>query len=136
MSITGIFENDGAIDWLTDFIEYPDIIKIKSALRLTGDAKDYPDALDCEEALAAAAVVISLKNNLPLASLPHKQFELLQKTGFYLNEDLVPLAQKSTRHILKNSELKDLWEEDEMYGEWELGVKELIEELEKDLTRG
>jgi hypothetical protein len=127
--MTGIFENDGAIDWLTDFVESPDIIKIKSALRLTGDAKDYPDALDCEEALAAAAVIVSLKRGIPLAGLPHKEFESLQNSKFTLNEELTAPALNSANHILKNSELKDLWEEDELYSEWELSVKELIEEL-------
>jgi hypothetical protein len=129
--MTGIFENDGAIDWLTDFIESPDIIKIKSALRLTGDAKDYPDALDCEEALAAAAVIISLKKGIALAGLPHKELESLKKTGFLLSEDLITPALISARHILQNSELKDLWEEDDLYNEWELSVKELIDELER-----
>ena len=124
--MTGIFENDGAIDWLNDFTEFPDQHKIKSAFQLTGDNHEYPDALDCEEALAAAAIIISLKKHIPISGLPHDKFEKLQQSGFIVPEELLAVALQSARHILSSSELKDLWEEDELFGEWELSVKELI----------
>lgn len=124
--MTGIFENDGALDWLNDFVENPEEIKIRSAFRLTGDETNYPDALDCEEALAAAAVVISLYHNKPCAGMPHTSFETILAMGFQCESELRLLAYNSAKHILEQSELKDLWEEDEDYAEWELSIKELI----------
>ena len=125
--MTGIFDNDGAVDWLQDFTEHPDPVKISSAFRLTGDSHEYPDALDCEEALAAAAVILSLKKGVPVAGLPNDKFELLRQSGINITDDMYVNALQSARHILSGSELKDLWEEDEQYGEWELSVKELIQ---------
>lgn len=125
--MTGIFENDGALDWLNDFTERPDLNKMISAFRLTGDSHEYPDALDCEEALAAAAVVISLKRGIPLGGLPHEKFEQLQHAGLAVDDELLSTALHSVKHIYAGSELKDLWEEDELYPEWELSIKELLQ---------
>ena len=129
--MTGIFENDGAIDWLEDFTSHPDAVKITSAFRLTGDQAGYPDALDCEEALAAAAAVASLISGNPVSGMPHVQFESLRDSGFQVNTDLSITALQSVKQILMKSELRDLWEEDDMFGEWELSLKELISVLEK-----
>jgi hypothetical protein len=129
--VTGIFENDGATDWLEDFTAHPDIVKINSAFRLTGDSTGYPDALDCEEALAAAAVVASLLSGQPIAGIPHQKFESLMLSEFIVKKDLVQPALQSAKQILNKSELRDLWEEDDMFSEWELSVRELITELEK-----
>lgn len=128
--MTGIFDNDGAIDWLKDFTEHPEEVKMRSALMMTGDAENYPDALDCEEALAAAAVIVSLRKQMPQAGLPHDYFEKITDSGFKLKNDLTPTALISAKNILANSELKDLWEEDEEYTEWQLSVRELISLLE------
>jgi hypothetical protein len=129
--VTGIFENDGATDWLEDFTAHPDIVKINSAFRLTGDSAGYPDALDCEEALAAAAVLASLLAGQPIAGIPHQKFESLMLSEFAVKKDLVQPALQSAKQILNKSELRDLWEEDDMFSEWELSVRELITELEK-----
>lgn len=129
--MTGIFENDGATDWLEDFTAHPDVVKITSAFRLTGDSAGYPDALDCEEALAAATVVASLIAGQPIAGIPHQKFEILNQSEFKVKKDLLQPALQSAIQILNKSELKDLWEEDDMFPEWELSVRELITELEK-----
>lgn len=60
---SGSFENDDALDWLTDFCDDPDKGLIADALTTVAEMDDseYLEAPDCCVAIAAAEIVAALK---------------------------------------------------------------------------
>jgi hypothetical protein len=112
------FDNDDAGDWVYELEESSDMSVIDEALNaVTDDAEEYIEAPECSMAIAASEVVAALHGKAS-ESLP-------ESVQAWINGKPKPdkfITAKATRAIdavLKNSELKELWEENaEDYPKW------------------
>ena len=97
--------NDDAAGLKADFEESKDITILTDALNTVCALKDseYLEAPEAQEAIAVAQILSSFDNN-----------------------DYKELVQKALTRILKESELKELWEESDEYNEWVKSVEDLI----------
>lgn len=134
------FENDGALDWLGDFLDDPTEAKILEAFsasptviqpsligRLMGKkAQVCPAELDGEVVLAAAEV-IALMSGRPAHSIPD---ELRNLPRLSLRPETPTRALAAIDAILGNSNLKDCWEETADFDNW----KESVQDLRKRLS--
>jgi hypothetical protein len=98
---TGAFENDGAQDWLGEFIKSPIALAIKKALTEYINAKpktraDYPDLAE-----ASAQLLVTL-------TLNHEAVDIRYDAA---NENLYSLALQAIDKILANTEYLESWNE-------------------------
>lgn len=135
------FENDGAMDWLGDFLDDPSEAKILKALsaeptmiqpgligRLMGKKpQEFPAELDGEEVLAAAEVVATISGQ-PAASNPE---ELKSPPKISLHSDTSAKALAAIDAMMANSNLMDCWEETDEFESWKATVQDLRERLTK-----
>ena len=129
----GIFENDDAMDWVYELQESDDLSLVESALdTLIGGIGDYLDAYDCAVALAAAEVVAALVGN-PFDDLPEEVADWVdrqQENGaLEIDTDLVRRSVQGVDAVVGESELKELWVENEELESWYTVVDDLLERL-------
>lgn len=119
----GAFENDDAIAWLGDLEDAEDQGILDHALQLVVNAS-VPPAHDCNEALAAAEVV-ALLHKSPGHSLP-KEVTNWVKTHPNKTDALREKALQATEVILADSELRNIWEEEDDLDVWKDELEDLI----------
>jgi Domain of unknown function (DUF4259) len=129
------FGNDSAGDWIIDLLENPTYGFIRETLIKSMSGERY--SLFNENAIAAAEVICML-NGVKSAgkhfSYDYDQvshnlepaIENLKQQDMPI--DLIGLALTSIGDIAKESELKEMWEDDE---EWIASISELIERLSR-----
>jgi antitoxin (DNA-binding transcriptional repressor) of toxin-antitoxin stability system len=125
-----IFEHDDAADWLGSF-ESDGLSSVKAALDLVAeaDAGSYIEIADAAPAMAAAEIVAAARDD-DASRLPKAvKAAFKEHRGDVEDADLVSEALKAVRRILKNSELKDQWDEAGDSEEWGDHVSELLERL-------
>ena len=123
----GTFENDEASDWLFELEKAHDLSVIEVALDAVIGAADTLESPDCTNALAAAEVVAALRGK-PHAELPPEVTAWVSRR----KETPGALVRKSVSaidRILGDSELKELWAENDEYGDWESSVHDLKRRL-------
>lgn len=116
----GVFDDDTAYDALDDLKASSDIIADMERYFDEVIKADYAGYDEGHYALAAAAVIDSVLNNIQYRCDEDDYFEwtkTLKKLNF------IPLKQKAVKAIdavlSYNSELRELWEENEtLYGSW------------------
>ena len=135
------FENDGAMDWLGDFMEQPSDKRILDAFsagptiiqpgfigKLMGkNAESIPGELDGDEVLAAAEVVATILGR-PSTSNPD---ELKNPPTITLSPTTVSKALAAIDEIMKDSNLKDCWEETDDFQAWKAEVEDLRTRLKR-----
>ncbi len=122
------FENDGTLDWLWDLEACDDASVLDRALE--PDETEYLEAPDGEIIIAAAEVIHAIKNG-PRADLPDNALAWIDS---HKDMDVSSLATKAVgmldRVLAENSELKELWEENEEdYPKWLADVTDLRKRL-------
>ena len=105
----GNFDNDTALNWVSDFVDNPKPGMVDEALRNMGDAKKQQDTAANEKALAAAEVVAAMKGS-PSEELPAELDDMLQSFKVKPNRELLQLARQATLAVKTQSELRELWE--------------------------
>lgn len=125
---TGNFENDFAMDWLSELQSRNDLISILVAFSKI-DEGDYLEVYDCSDALAAAEVVAALRGN-PSDDLPDQISSWISSSKLSANNKLVGNAKKTISQIKQSSELKNLWKESDNLAEWENVIDDLISRLQ------
>lgn len=129
----GPLDNDGALDWLIELEGSDDYHLFHATFeRIRRPSTSPQDALECEQAIAAAEVLADQagfgNGHLPdgdgaakwIASMPPPDRDLLHEARHVL------------RLILEGSELKDLWKQNaECYPKWVA----MVEDLRKRLGR-
>lgn len=126
---TGTFDDDDANDWLDSF-ESDGPTAIETALTTVTELgrEEYLEAPEASHALAAAELVAAAltgeDDRLPDGFKPR----FARHVDAINDADLTALARKAVLRVLRNSELKELWDDadDE---EWEEGVRDLLERL-------
>lgn len=124
----GSFGNDAAGDWVIELRETPTYEFIRETIQASIDIPD--DASINEPAVAAAEVLCILDGKLPgdYEEVSHNlepAIAILKQQK--MPSDLKKLAIKCLDMILSDSELKDLWEDEE---EWLAQIKNLISRLQ------
>ena len=125
---TGSFDNDDALDWVYELEEADDLsILVDSFETVLEQRNESPDETDCTIAICAAEVVAGLMGN-PADDLPA---EVMDWVGDQPPEGVRKMARTSLKVILRESGLKELWEETEIYPEWEENVRDLLARLQE-----
>lgn len=124
----GSFENDDAADWIADLVEMNDEALIDEAFERAMEAKGgYIEAPEASCALAAAEVVAALRGK-PASELPDEIRGWLEgKPG--PSTERLQNARQAVAAVRKESELRDLWEEQEELEDWEPVVADLERRL-------
>lgn len=120
-----VFDNDDAGDWVWDLVESTDLSAITEALNaVTDDAEDYIEAPECSMAVAASEVVAALHGR-PAETLPDEVSKWL--SGKPVPDAVISAkAIKAIETVLKDSELKELWEEnEEEYSNWVASLNDI-----------
>ena len=109
----GIFDNDDAADWLIELTGAKESEALRDAIDAVVTASDYLEAPEGSRLLCACEVIVALGGE-PSTNLPDevrlwvKNHETLDTTV------LIPDALQGIDRVLgENSELNQLWQEDE-----------------------
>ena len=127
---TGTFDNDDAMEWLSGFGS-DGATAAQGALEAITDMDplDYLEAEIAAHALAAAEIVAASRygdgSRLPKEALP----SLKENASKIDAAKLLSTARKAVNRVLKNSELREQWEDSPDIEEWEDDVRELLERL-------
>lgn len=125
----GSFGNDSAGDWIIDLLETPTYQFIRTTL--LASTTEAHDKLSNENAIAAAEVLCIVEgfkaNDSDYDQVAHNLEPALEKLRYQvMPSDLRELAFATVEDIEKESELKELWEDDE---EWISEIKALKQRL-------
>jgi len=129
------FENDGALDWLGDFMAAPSEAALVAAFteepeplrtgllgRLMGKKPvHFMGELVGDHVLAAAEVAATLRGH-PALTNPG---ELADLPPIHAGDDTASRALAAIDSILANSNLKDCWEETDKYPRWLASVDDI-----------
>ena len=127
---TGTFDNDDAMEWLSGFGSDGATAAQGALEAITEmDPLDYLEAEIAAHALAAAEVVAASRDG-DGSRLPKEALPSLKENAAKINSaKLLSTARKAVNRVLKNSELREQWEETPDIEEWEDDVRELLERL-------
>jgi hypothetical protein len=124
------FDNDTAADFAND-LDDADTPEREALIRMVlmraADSKDYLEAPEAEEAVAAAALVAAQCSGTEPANIPYGPEEPIPT----LPADLRSLAVASLDRVLADeSELSELWEESEGGRAWKRSIGQLRQVLD------
>ncbi len=128
---TGSFDNDDAGDWVVELEAAEDFGPISSAFEAVlevGD--DYLELPEAGAGIAAAEVVAALLGK------PSLEIRILDGLMEWITgkppppERLVKQARGVVKRVLKDSELKQCWEEATDAVAWQQGVEDLLRRLD------
>ncbi|CAH1232565.1 hypothetical protein PAECIP111891_07046 [Paenibacillus allorhizoplanae] len=119
----GNFENDTVQDWIIELVEAQDINLLSESIEMVLE-DNYLDADVACIAIGAVEILAALQNR-PGKEINEDELQewILQHKGQGTN--LIEKSHKALEKILAESELKELWEETEDYGNWVTTIKEL-----------
>jgi hypothetical protein len=127
---TGTFDNEEAMEWVSGF-GADGANAIEEAFETINEMEpgDYIEADVASHALAAAELVAAARDG-DVSRLPEDAIPSLRENAAKINgAKLLPQARKAVSRVLKQSELKEQWEDEPDGEEWEDGVRELLERL-------
>lgn len=127
---TKTFEDDTATDWLAELIEAEETREFLLANISIKDGAEpgYDTGVIC---VAACEIIVALIDE-PRRGLPEELKDWLGENECDDITDLPEKAQESLNIVLRdNSELMEIWKDQEDYDEWREGVDELAEIMEQ-----
>jgi hypothetical protein len=126
----GSFDNDDASDWVYEF-ERDGVAAVESALRQATalGEDDYLQAPEAAQAIAAAEIVAAARDGdlSKLSATARDAFSGPQQAVTSAN--LWELAGQAVERVLRQSELKELWEEGDDGEAWSQDVAALLARL-------
>ena len=135
----GSFENDTALDWAGSVISVAEVRRPVERLKAETDASpDGPGmVLDADFAceLIAAAETVAMMMGRRIPDFPEELAAKLEGAG-EVDELLFHQARNSVLHVLRFSELAELWEEtveDGGENEWHGEITALVDRLNPDI---
>jgi len=121
------FENDDACDWIYDLEDSQDLALLEETIA-EACADDYLEAPEASMAVAAAEVIAALSGKA--GALPDEVLNWV-KDRPPAPAALRARAVKALKRILTDSELKELWEENEDdFPEWQASLSDLLLRLD------
>ncbi len=130
---TGPFDNDTAGDWANEFDDTPPGARLAFLERTFGQVRgaDFLDNKECEEVIAAAAVVAALMPGGPVIDTATGPENLGDEQGLEISESLRNSAVAALREVSRpDSEWTQLWAESGYEPEAQSVVTQLISDLE------
>jgi Domain of unknown function (DUF4259) len=133
--------NDDAADWLDDYLEAPDVLRLNDALDavLDAGAEDYLEVTEGAEAVVAAAVVAEILGQAPADLIDDEDIRrvLLAKSAKLSKSARLRLVERAIAAVVivtssdEKSELFGLHhEDDETAPQWMEQINNLIAALE------
>jgi hypothetical protein len=124
----GPFDNDDAMDWVAELADADDESVLAEAFEAVSlDEDEDVDATDASVAVAAAEVVAALLDQ-PADELPEEVWEFVERQRG-VKPSLVKLARKAVTRVLKDSELRSLWEDSDDFEAWKDSLEDLLSRL-------
>lgn len=120
------FENDVALTWIGDLEEVEDLSVLDSSLQGVINLTT-PSETECCEALAAAEVVAAL-HKAPSMILPSSVLDWVEKHPT-LTDALRQKAVDALEVVMADSELRDLWVEEDDLDVWKEELEDLFQRL-------
>ncbi|QIX59807.1 DUF4259 domain-containing protein [Hymenobacter lutimineralis] len=124
------FENDTAADFAADFRDQPNEALLLAALATAAEEEEYIEADVASEALAAAEIVAAILGK-PSPAFPADLQPALKQLDAGDSDDLRELAQEAVEAVLRQSELRELWEETADAAAWKQEQQGLLDRLEE-----
>ena len=125
---TDALGNDDACDWAYGLDECGDLSLVEETLnKALSEGAEYLESPDACEALAAIEVIARLQGNWGIRNSYSQSIDAwVEKNRLVPSRALAEKAQKViTRILADDSELKELWEDSEEFGDWEASVRDL-----------
>ena len=121
------FGNDDAADWLGDLTEAEDLSPARRTVSALLSEDGYLDAPFSTEALAAIEVVAAaLGRPTVTAQSQAKLMTWIARVKPVADTSLVSDSARAIERILgPDSELRELWDETDEFGEWQSNVEQL-----------
>ncbi|MGA9671317.1 MAG: DUF4259 domain-containing protein [Terracidiphilus sp.] len=130
---SGIFDNDGALDYVGDVVSESGLSQIEATLdHILSVKQEYLEAPDSENALVAAEILARLQGHGNGEESTDELEQWIEKTKILPTRDLLEKARKSVIRILTEpSELLELWNDAGKDGnEWKACVENLASRLQ------
>ncbi len=129
-----IFGNDTACDWAGGLLAYSDLSFIKSAIEQVVKNRDYIEAPDSQECLAAIDTLTRLNGHFYQKDVYTEDVdEWVLNQRLTVPEELIEQSKAAIRKICAdNSELLELWCEGGDRSEWRSEIDNLLLRLDKD----
>jgi hypothetical protein len=121
------FGNDTACDWTYQFLDSPGVAAVSQALDAVLDEEDYLDSDTACEALVACEVIARLKGNWGLRDAYSEELDRwIGKNPQPVPLEIVSKAETAIARIMGgDSELVELWDEEERNDTWHSKVDDL-----------
>lgn len=126
------FGNDSALDWLSKFLNNPELSRVEQTLKRA--KQELHSADSCELGLVAAEVIAALNGN-PATTLPEQLGEYVGSYPGPVGKSLSTAAQAVVSSVLKSSELKALWQESADFKIWQQIQQDLLARLKTPPAR-
>jgi len=125
------FGNDSGCDWAGEFAESPGIGKVEQAIDAVIAGDDYLDSYEAEQCLVACEVIARLKGQWGDRSAYSEAVDKWVESSKEIpSEELVSKAKAAIARILsKDSELYELWNEDEINEDWLREMNDLLKRV-------
>ena len=126
----GSFDNDDALDWLSELEEAPNAALLTATLSGIDPRSEYVEAPDCSVALAAAEVVAAAHGR-PSKSLPAEAIAWLKRVHPSIAPELIQQARTAVTFCRDdaNSELRQLWADSKDFPAWLTDTASLLSRL-------
>jgi hypothetical protein len=119
---TGSFDNDTALDFVGDVVEGGDW---QAVMELALAPVEPGELIGDEATVIAAAEIVAAARGHAAPDLPENLAAWLARETPIFSDDLVHRCRVFVRTIANESELRDLWEEADGFGEWLTALEDL-----------
>lgn len=135
---TGVLGNDSAEDWLDEFLIDPELEVIEEAISAVTSGDDYIEADEASACLAACEVLARINGRPPSQPVGTEELdEWIQENPQSVPEELLRLAIESIDKILgPNSELRELWEDEDQGEDWTAALIDLKQRVAASSSTG
>lgn len=123
------FSNDDAFEVLEALDRARGWSALQRRLSRAVKVKGYLESPESKAAVAAAEVVAAGSGQPPV-DLPEVVPAFLERVG-PPDAELLELARAAVARILRDSELRDLWEESKHFSDWQSAMNDLLERLSR-----
>lgn len=122
------FDNDDGLDFVDEIISAEDMNLIAQTIYAIPDADEqYVESVTATRALVAAEVLAAMKGN-ESGDVPDELQSWIENQGDPDNI-LLDRARSAVRRVLRNSELRELWQESELFPDWRERIQYLMKRL-------
>lgn len=122
------FDNDDATDFAGEFMETGSEVLLLEALVAAAEEEGCLEADSAAPALVAAEIVAAWLGKPGTDFLPGL-LPVVQRLSVSDEDELTDLAQRAVQAVLRDSELRDLWTENDQLAAWQAAQQDLLSRL-------